>query len=327
MKMKKRLPHSLLLPLLLTAACEDAGPLPVLDQEAPVAHLRIRVRNTDREPGAFQLLSFDPRGPQTLDTYYYSDSVDNAGDIAIGTGERIVAAVINGPDLSAVADLSTLLQWRYVPGETDEPDASPLLFGCKEEILSEGTRELSLDVHHQTGRIVVLQIRNRLDGAQTIDGIYLFLANAAEDNLLGTDWLESAVRLHPDGHTGTDESAFSSRPWVDGQEGRTATHPEWTALQLGPLPFGSIHTGPYPFYSCPTPPDWQPWLVLAARISGRVWYYNVPLSSIRKDLSQEVSITLRTLGADQPCVENLPGSYELVRAVSDWTVLPSTETI
>lgn len=301
MKMKTRLPYCLLIPLLLTVACEDAGLLPDVAGENGT-RLRIQVRNAATED--LQLLVFDARAPKALESYYPAGSGDEGYEI--GTGERIVAGVLNGPDLSAVADFPSLMQYHYILGESDNPLTSPLRFGYSLVDISPNTRSISLDAELQAGRVALLSISNRLDGQQSIESLQVYLANAAADNLLGSDYLETAVRLHPDGG-GTDS--------------------EWTDHSLGTLSYGATHTGPYYLFSCPTPPSWEPWLILAARISGRLWYYNIPLQTITKGSSQEVSVTLRTLGADSPCTDNQPGSYHLVNAIASWTTLSSSEQI
>ena len=301
--MRKRLLYSFLTPLLLTVACEDAGLQPVAEEEKET-RLRIQVRNADTEDD-IQLLVFDARAPKAIESYYPAVSGD-AG-IDIGTGNRIVACVLNGPDLSSVADFSSLLLWRYVPGESDNPFTRPLRFGYIQTAISPNTHTLSLDATLQAGRIVLRSVANRLNGRQTIESLHAYLANAAADNLLGSDYLPAAVSIHP--------------------AGNAASISEWTDVSLTTLPYGSTHTGPFLFSSCPTPPSWQPWLILCARISGRDWYYNIPLETITKGISQEVSVVLRTLGADSPCIANQPGSYDLFYALADWAVVPSSELI
>lgn len=324
MKMKTRLLHRLLLPFLMAVACDDAAPVPASVEDG-WTRLPIRIRDASAED--LQVLSFDQRGPMAIDGY---GRIDPAFDgFRIGTGDRIVAAVLNGPDLSAIADFSSLAAWHYIPGETDSPDGQPLLFGYEEKRIDADTRIIELDVHRQIGRIAVLRLYNRLGGGQDIEGLCLFLANAAEDTLLGSDCLESAVRIHPDGHAGTaagEDTAYLTRPFVDGTL-VPATHGDWTAVTLGPLPHGSAHSGPYYLYSCPTPADWEPWLVIAAQISGRTWYYNLPLRAIAKDESQEVTVSLLTLGADQPCVENEPDDFLCSRSLTGWTAVNCDETI
>lgn len=304
MKMKNRLLYSLLIPLLLTVACQDAGPEPVTG-DMDGTRMRIQVRNLDTED--LQVLVFDARAPKAIETYFPAGSGSEGWEIR--TGEKIIACVLNGPDLSGVADFNALQQWHYVPGESDDAPASPLRFGYTRTRVSADTHTLSLDAALQTGRIVLRSVSNRLDGRQTVESLHAYIANAAGDNLLDAAYLESAVCIHPDGAAGADD--FSER----------------TDLSLGALPYGSVHTGPYLFISCPTPPSWSPWLILSARIGGRDWYYNIPLGSIAKGKSQEVSVALRTLGADFPCTDNEPGSYEIYRSIADWTPLSCEETI
>ena len=304
MKMKTRTLYSLLLPLLLTAACEDAGLQPVSGEERGT-RLHIQVRNVDTE--ALQVLVFDARAPKAIDAYYPAGSGE--GGFETGTGSKIVACVVNGPDLSAVADFAGLTGWHYIPGEADDPASRPLSFCYEETRISRTTTSLSLDADLQIGRVALLGVSNRLEGHQTIESLHVYLANAAGDNLLGLDYLPTAVRLHPDGSTAPGTSA------------------SWTDQSLGALAYGAAHTGPYYLYSCPTPPSWVPWLILSARISGTDWYYSIPLARIEKGISQEVSVTLRTLGEDVPCIENEPGTYDLVHSPSAWVAISSQEQI
>lgn len=301
MKMKTRLTYSLLLPFLLTVACEDVVPPPDAERENE-ARSRIQVRNLPTED--LQLLVFDARSPKALESYYPAGS--GADGYEMGIGDRIVAGVLNGQDLSAVADFPSLKQCHYVLGENDHPLSHPLRFGFTLVDIGQHTSSVSLEAGLQAGRVALLGVSNRLDGHQEIESLHVYLANAAADNLLGNDYLETAVRIHPDG--GGTTSA-------------------WTDLSLGSLVYGASHDGPYYLFSCPTPPSWDPWLILAARISGRLWYYNIPLQAITKGSSQEVSVTIRTLGADTPCIANQPGSYDLVHALASWTILPSSEQI
>ncbi len=304
MKMKKRLLHSLLLPLLLTA-CEDAAPLPETDG-AERTRLHIQLRNEAAQED-IQVFSFHTQSPRVIDSYRRMSS--RYEGFETGTGERIVAVVLNGPDLSAVADFEALFHWHYTLVSGDDPATHPLCFGFGHQVIDRSTRLIPVEVTIQTGRITVLRIANRLDGRQDIESLQLFLANAAGDGLLGSDYLETAVPIHPDGVGVTPES------------------PAWAAVTLGALTYGATLAGPYYLYSCPTPRDWEPWLVLAARISGRIWYYNIPLSPIEKGVSQQVSVTLRTLGADRPCVDNEPGSYDLLHSPVAWTLIHASENI
>lgn len=304
MKMKKRLLHSLLLPLLLTA-CEDAAPLPETDgTERTRLHIQLRSEAAQED---LQVFSFHTESPRVIDSYRRMSS--RYEGFETGTGERIVAVVLNGPDLSAVADFDTLIHWHYALSSGDDPATHPLCFGFCHRVIDRSTHLIPVEVTIQAGRISVLSITNRLDGRQDIESLQLFLANAAEDGLLGSDYLETAVPVHPDG------------------SGVTPASPAWAAVSLGALAYGSALAGPYDLYSCPTPRDWEPWLVLAARISGRIWYYNIPLSPVAKGVSQQVCVTLRTLGADRPCVDNEPGSYDLFHSPVAWTLINASENI
>ena len=305
MKMKTRSLHSLLTALLLTVACEDAGPLPAVEEEDRT-RLHIQVRGTTAGED-LQVFTFDTRAPQSIASYSHFNGLSASFETV--AGDKIVAVVLNGPDLSAIADFSSLMEWHYIPGTADEPASLPLRFGLQQVRVSQQSHEIRIDAGLQLGRIGLISVVNRLDGHQTIDSIQAYLANAAGDNLLGFDYLDSALCIHPNGNTAPETSS------------------PLATLSLGTLPYGSTHSGPYFFYSCPTPPGWDPWLILAARISGELWYYNIPLPGIEKGLSQEVSVTLRTLGADQPCVTGQPGSYDLTQTPADWTHLSSTEQI
>ena len=305
MKMRTRTLYRLLAPLLLTVACDDAGPLPETDGEDRT-RLHIQVRGV--APGEdLQVFTFDTRAPQNIAGYSHSNGSFTSFETT--AGDKIVSVVLNGPDLSAIADFSSLMEWHYVPGVADIPSTLPLRFGLQQVRVSQNTHEIRIDAGLQLGRVGLISVVNRLDGHQTIDSLQAYLANAAGDNLLGFDYLDSALRIHPGGSSAPEPSS----PLAN--------------TSLGALPYGSAHIGPYYLYSCPTPPDWEPWLVLAARISGERWYYSIPLSGIEKGLSQEVSVTLRTLGADQPCIAGQPGSYDLTQTPTAWTIHSSTEHI
>ena len=308
--------------LLLTGACTQLEDVPAPETEPTAVPLRIRPASANTLTGSLQLLVFDSRGTQPVNTYYRSDGYSGAfdGTLTVTSGIKTIAAVLRGPDLSAVSDYPGLEEWTYELG-SDNPDAAPLLFASHIVMVDEGMPPVELAVGRQVGQVTVLNIYNRLCGRQEIRRLYLYLANASAEAALGRDCLAAPLRVHPDGHTGTaaaTDDSWASRPLLDGTEGRCAAIRE-TATGNISLSYGAS-TGALPaLYSCPTPAGWQPWLVIAAEIEGTVYYYNIRLSPFRKDVSQQFSLTLRTLGSEAPCVDNDSGTFDMTASVVDWT--------
>lgn len=308
--------------LLLAGACTPLEDAPAAESEAASVPIRIRPSSVTPLTGSLQLLVFSIRGAQPVDTYYRTDAFfgNLDGSLTVTTGLRRIAAVLQGPDLSAVSDYPGLRDWTYELG-SDHPDSAPLLYASVVTPVCEGMAPVELTVGRQVGRVAVLDICNRLCGRQEIRQLYLFLANASGEAALGRDCLDAPLRIHPDGHTGTAAGAddsWSGRPLLDGTTGRIASVSE-TATGYTDLSYDSS-TGALPaLYSCPTPAEWQPWLVIAADIEGSVYYYNIRLSPFRKDVSQQFSLTLRALGSEIPCVDNAPGTFDMAASVEEWT--------
>jgi len=251
------------------------------------------------------------------DTY---GSASNTDEITIqcGDGDRVVYAVVNGPDVSAINTPSDLLATVCTMDVTTLNNFA--MVGYEAVSLPESDA-VEIEVTRLASRIVVKKITRDFtvasEGAKTLKICGIYLGDAAIKNNLGGTYVPTAT------------ADFEFRGCV------YSTEPDARALGglisqvtlADDLSYSVAHT----FYTFPNPTvadsaasTWNArhtHLIIQVLIDDTTKYYNIPLPVLERNKSYEIDeITLTRIGSSDPKNYLQDVNFEL--NVKNWTVVP-----
>ena len=261
---------------------------------------------TENEAKVNNLQIFVFRGDD-LDAYA---SVDNAKELTLSctAGERVVYALVNAPDYSAVPGKAALL------AKVSELSANTLtnfeMVGSKTVTLPQ-SEKVSIDVNRIASRVVLKKITRNFTSAAlqaldfTVDAIYL--VNVA-------------------GNTNYDLTAAPAA-WYNVAENKGELASLLSDAPAAPIVNGQSYDTDHTFYGYPNDLAVNTTrIVIETTLGETKYYYPINLPEMASNKSYEIEeVKITRPGSDNP---DEPVSFEDASFsinVIDWTVVPVTE--
>ena len=261
---------------------------------------------TENEAKVNNLQIFVFRGDD-LDAYA---SVDNAKELTLSctAGERVVYALVNAPDYSAVPGKAALL------AKVSELSANSLtnfeMVGSKSVTLPQ-TGTVSIDVNRIASRVVLKKITRNFTSAAlqaldfTVDAIYL--VNVA-------------------GNTSYDLTAAPST-WYNVAENKGELASLLVDTPVAPIAQGQAYDTAHTFYAYPNDLAVNTTrIVIETTLGTSKYYYPINLPEMAANKSYEIAeVVLTRPGSDNPDEPVSFADATFSINVIDWTVVPVTE--
>ena len=294
----------------------EATPMQSQNQESLVpCELTVGIRGamtkatavtTENEAKVNNLQIFVFRGDD-LDAYA---SVDNAKELTLSctAGERVVYALVNAPDYSAVPGKAALL------AKVSELSANSLtnfeMVGSKNVTLPQ-TGTVSIDVNRIASRVVLKKITRNFTSAAlqaldfTVDAIYL--VNAA-------------------GNTSYDLTAAPAT-WYNVAENKGELASLLVDTPSAPIAQGQAYNTAHTFYAYPNDLTVNTTrIVIETTLGTSKYYYPINLPEMAANKSYEIAeVVLTRPGSDNPDEPVSFADATFSINVIDWTVVPVTE--
>lgn len=259
------------------------------------------------------ILVFD-RSTGLLNASKAVSSLSDPCVFSITTGEKLIYAVANAPDLSKVQTVSQMEQVANNLSETDYRNGGLVMTGnCVCHVRLGEVAEPVIGMKRMVARVVVRKLKNSIAsqyGTITVD--CMFLANANKVQTIGGI---SSVPVNVDGYA----DASKTRPV--GKNGIVGDCPEYMFRELGVvLEEGTSNTDMQYMYCHPTNAGAKTCIYLLLTIAGRQYYYRVPLlDGLQANKTYSVEIDFVNLGAVLPPDDDIQkGEIKAVVSVSGW---------
>ena len=285
----------------------------------------------EKAVNSVQILVFDASGKINM----YKDAGTAVSDIKLSTtaGQKTVWAVVNGPDLSAVANLS-VLQAKAVDLADNSLTKTEgfVMAGSTSCTVSATGGTAAVTVSRLVSRVALQKVTNSLPsgyGALKIDNVTLINV-VGNQNLAGNasiaTWYNKMGRK--DGGAQADI--------IDGSTNKASCPSLTFVAPAATVNNGAAHTPatPHLFYCYPnaTSADANGWvssftarktrLVVAATISGTKYYYPVTINTPERNKAYTVELTITGLGSTDPDQPVSKGAITASVTVQEW--LPGT---
>ena len=259
------------------------------------------------------VLVFD-KTTQKLNAYKTVESVDDECVFSVTTGEKIVYAVINAPDLSSVTTIGQLKQIVDNLSDTDIKEDGLVMVGNTDCVVSSGEIvEPTLVVKRLVARVVLQRITNMVApqyGKIEVNCVYLGNANTVQ-TLDGS----STDMVNVDGY------ADSSKKLPIGKNGELGACPGYLYRAVGgEIAQGDSDIDKYHMYCQPASAEDETCMYVLATIGESQYYYRVPLTNgLQANKTYSVEIEIVNLGADLPPDGDVQkGEIKAVVSVSGW---------
>lgn len=281
----------------------------------------------EKAVNSVQILVFDASGKINM----YKDAGTAVSDIQLSTtaGQKTVWAVVNGPDLSAVATLSAL-QAKAVDLADNSLTKTEgfVMAGSASCTVSATGGTAAVTVSRLVSRVALQKVTNSLPsgyGALKIDNVTLINV-VGNQNLAGnaaiSTWYNKMGRK--DGGAQADI--------IDGSTNKASCPSLTFAAPAATVNNGASHAPetPHLFYCYPnaTSADANGWvssftarktrLVVAATISGTKYYYPVTINTPERNKAYTVELTITGLGSTDPDQPVSKGAITASVTVQGW---------
>lgn len=281
----------------------------------------------EKAVNSVQILVFDASGKINM----YKDAGTAVSDIKLSTtaGQKTVWAVVNGPDLSAIANLSAL-QAKAVDLADNSLTKTEgfVMAGSASCTVSATGGTAAVTVSRLVSRVALQKVTNSLPsgyGALKIDDVTLINV-VGNQNLAGnasiSTWYNKMGRK--DGGAQADI--------IDGSTNKASCPSLTFAAPAATVNNGAAHTPatPHLFYCYPnaTSADANGWvssftarktrLVVAATISGTRYYYPVTINTPERNKAYTVELTITGLGSTDPDQPVSKGAITASVTVQGW---------
>lgn len=281
----------------------------------------------EKAVNSVQILVFDASGKINI----YKDAGTAVSDIKLSTtaGQKTVWAVVNGPDLSAVATLSAL-QAKAVDLADNSLTKTEgfVMSGSASCTVSATGGTAAVTVSRLVSRVALQKVTNSLPsgyGPLKIDNVTLINV-VGNQNLAGNasiaTWYNKMGRK--DGGAQADI--------IDGSTNKASCPSLTFAAPAATVNNGAAHAPatPHLFYCYPnaTSADANGWvssftarktrLVVAATISGTRYYYPVTINTPERNKAYTVELTITGLGSTDPDQPVSKGAITASVTVQGW---------
>lgn len=197
----------------------------------------------------------------------------------------------------------------------------------KTQLTNATGQTITVPTKRKCARITLSSITNNLEAGYSISNVYCVLCNARRHFDLYDVNIDSGSAYvdNPKGYgTGlsqsTDPATLTSGTYIPAAINGAyiySTHIDDVIAN------GATYSTKQIMYSgavSPTYADaYPPYLVVAARINGAQYYYNIPMPNYEENSAYTVALTINKLGADIPCVEHETGTVTASITMGTWS--------
>lgn len=241
-----------------------------------------------------KVLVFD-KSTGALNAYSESETLESEYSFSVPAGEKTLYAVVNGPDMSQVKNLTEMKQLADNLAQTKLSDDGLVMIGntgCT--VNADAQAKPVITVRRLVSRVVLQKITNSIPsqyGSMTVNCVYLGNANTVQ-TLGGT----VSARVNPDGYS----DIAKSKPI--GQSNNQGSCPGYLyRSSSAQIASGASSTVKYHMYCQPNSSQTVTCLYLLVTIAGNQYYYRVPLSKgLVANTTSSIEIDIVNLGASLP---------------------------
>ncbi len=230
-----------------------------------------------------------------LNAYKRVNSLSDELDFTVNAGEKIVYALVNGPDLGQVKSIYQMMQKVDDLSSCEIQEDGLAMFGNTDCVVSsDKVAKPVVVVRRLASRVVLKKITNRLPqqyGAMTVNCVYLGNANLSQ-TLSGN----VSVMVNPDGY----EDQEKSRPiGKDGFVGACRSY-LYRSSEVE-ISSGSSSDAKYHMYCQPNASNKVTCLYVLVTVDYVQYYYRVPLhKGLAANTTNSVELEITNLGSPVP---------------------------
>jgi hypothetical protein len=240
--------------------------------------------------------------------------VDDPCQFSVTTGEKVIYAVANAPDLSNILNVSQLEQVVNDLSTTDYRNDGFMMVGSSGcQVRLGEVAEPVINLKRMVARVVIKKMKNKFAsqfGSITVD--CMFLANA---NMVQTLGGVSSQPVNVGGY------ADASKTMPIGKNGVTGECPLYMFRQLGiVIPEGATKSDVNYMYCHPTNDEAKTCVYLLLTVAGNKCYYRVPLlDGLQSNKTYTIELEFLNRGPALPPDGDLQkGDIKAVVTVSGW---------
>ncbi len=230
-----------------------------------------------------------------LNAYKSIASLSAECEFNLNVGEKLIYAVVNGPDLSSVTDVGQLEQTvDDLSGSNIQSDGLVMVGKQICSVEAGKSVEPVVQVKRMVARVVLQKVTNKVApqyGNIIINSIFLGDANTCQTisgDVSGT--------VNPGGYS----DASKTRPI--GKSGETGSCPDYLYKDIfAPVVNGLYNTTKYHLYCQPSAAGTVTCLYMLVTIGGSQYYYRVPLQNgLKANTTCSVEVEIVNLGTALP---------------------------
>ncbi len=264
-----------------------------------------------KSTGTDETVKISENAIKTLQVFVFRDgSLDAYGKgentssitLTCTSGERVVYAMVNAPDLSSITSQEDLE--GYMIDLNANTPSSLVMYG-KQSVTLPVESSVSISVKRMVSRIVVKKVTRNFESSAlaalgfSIKAIYVMNASG-NANILGN----------------------ANTKWYNGSS-NTADLPSllYDAVSSGDIKNNAVYSTSHYFYAMPNDNSVKvTMVVIEAVLGGRTFYYPIELPALGSNHSYEISgITIKRPGSDSPDKPVSTSDITFSVSVVDWT--------
>lgn len=235
--------------------------------------------------------------------------------MSVPVGQKVIYAVVNGPDLGEITRLSQMGGLVDNLSESDMLEDGLTMLGSEVCVVQAGVQATPVvGVKRLVSRVVLKRVACNIAqqyGGMTIDCVYLGNANTVQ---YGSGMVDGMV--NPDGYADADRTSMIGKGGVSG-----SCAGYMYRKVAAEVPVNGEHAGLYHMYCQPNKSSEYTCLYLLTTIGGVQYYYRVPLNKgLEANHTCSVEILISNLGSLTPPHEDYQnGSIQASISIEGWS--------
>ena len=271
------------------------------------------VLNIEKAEHSIKILVFD-KATGALNTVASPSSSAQTCSITVPVGEKTIYAVINGPELSTVTNVSVLKKIVDNLANNNINTEGFTMVGytsCTAE--ASKTVTANITVKRLVSRIVLNNITNNLPSQYqnlTLDAVFLGNAYTAQT----FDATEVSGMVNPNGYADQSQTAAIGKNSVSG------SCPDYLYRSVSEnITCGTIYNKKQCLYCMPNSSSTHTCLFVLATVGSSKYYYKVPLTNgLQANHTYTVNMVINNLGTSEPGEDLVKGDIGVNITISGW---------
>lgn len=274
----------------------------------------ITALDAEKSVKKIDVLVFD-KSTGALNSVKSLNKMEDNCTFTLPTGEKTIYAIINGPDLSRITNISMLANLTDDLTKKDMTTSGLTLIGSTDcTVVKEFEAKPVIKVRWLVARVVLNKIICNIPaqyGMMQVDCVYLGNANMVQEFSGNT-----SVMVNPDGYEDNDKT----KPI--GQNTIIGSCPDYLYRQVNmEIPTGGFSDTKFHMYCQPNQTDDYTCLFLMTSIGDSRYYYRVPLDlGLTANSTCSVELKITNLGSPNPPVGNYESNTVTANiSIEGWT--------